>query len=199
MTTMDRLRIYGYPVSTWTRTVVMACIEKGADHELTPIAYGSADHARLHPFKRIPILEHEGTVICETLAITGYIDEALDGPALQPADLSGRTRMREWLSLCADYVYRDVVRAIPRKRAPTDDELDAARVALERVDALVGSEPFLLGDRVTLADLYLAPQISNAREKAPELLSSFGAVESWMTRIASRESFEQTAYDPTTF
>lgn len=53
---------------------------------------------------------------------------------------------------------------------------------LERVDGLIGGDPFLAGEALTLADLYLAPQVSNAREKAPELLDGLDAI-------------EQTAYD----
>lgn len=69
------VRIYGYPVSTWTRTVWMTCIEKGIDHELVPIAYGSAEHAALHPFLRVPIIDVGGRTLTETLAITGLLDE----------------------------------------------------------------------------------------------------------------------------
>jgi glutathione S-transferase len=193
---MTALRIHGYLVSTWTRTACMACIEKGVEYELVPIAYGSADHAAMHPFSRIPVLEHDGRIITEGLAITAYLDEAFDGPALQPADLDGRTRMREWLSRCADYAFRDVVRNVPRKRTPTDEELATARSVLERLDALVGTAQFLVGTNVTLADLYLAPQVSNAREKAPELLASLDALDGWFVRMADRESFQLTYYDP---
>jgi len=193
---MADLRIHGYLVSTWTRTACMTCIEKGVEHELVAIDYGSAEHRGMHAFGRIPVLEHDARIITEGLAITGYVDEAFDGPALQPADVDGRIRMREWLSRCADYVFRDVVRTIPRERAPSGEELAKARNVLERLDALV--EPrwqFLVGDNVTLADLYLAPQISNAREKAPELLSALDALNGWFERIVERASFQQTRYD----
>jgi glutathione S-transferase len=103
--------------------------------------------------------------------------------------------MREWLSRCADYVFRDVVRTIPRNRSPTDEELATARAVLERIDGLVGSAPFLVGAHLTLADLYLSPQVSNAREKAPELLASLDALERWFARMAERESFQLTSYD----
>jgi glutathione S-transferase len=63
--------------------------------------------------------------------------------------------MREWMSRCADYVFRDVVRQVPRGRAPTEEELATARAVLERVDHLIGSDQFLAGADVTLADLYL--------------------------------------------
>ena len=192
---MTALRLHGYLFSTFTRTAAMACIEKGVPYDLVPIAYGSAEHAALHPFVRIPVLEHGDTVVRETLAITSHIDEAYDGPSLQPAQGPARTRMLEWLSLCSDYVYRDVVRGLPRKRPPTEDELGAARRALERVDSMIDA-PLLAGESLSLADLYLAPQISNAREKVPEVLASLDATEAWFAKLAERESFRRTSYDP---
>lgn len=190
------LRIHGYLISTWTRTAVMTCIEKAVEYELVPLARGSAEHQALHPFKRMPILEHNGTVVAETLAIVGYIDEAFPGPPLQPVDLAGRTSLREWQSICADYVYRDVVRAIPRGREPSEEELQHARAALEQADARIGTSQFLLGDHVTLADLYLAPQVSNAREKAPQVLSGLDALMGWMGSMTSRRSFLESSYEP---
>lgn len=186
------MRIHGVPVSTWTRTARMTCIEKGINYELAPIAYGSAEHAALHPFKRIPILTVGDTTIFESLAINLYLDEAFPGPSLQPDGDLDRARMRTWMGLCGDYLFRDVVRAIPRGRAPTDEELSGARTALERTGALVGDGPFLVGSSLTLADLYLAPQIANCREKAPALLDGLPALGAWAERIGERESFRGT-------
>ena len=107
--------------------------------------------------------------------------------------------MREWLSICADYVCREVVRTIPRDRAHGEEELQTARAALERVDGRLNGAPFILGDRITLADLYLAPQVSNVREKAPELLASLDALDRWAAVMAERDSFKLTSYDAATF
>ncbi len=189
------LRIHGYPVSTWTRTACMACIEKQLDYELVPLARGGEDHTRMHPFARMPVLELDGRFITESLAIASYLDEAFDGPSLQPADLGRRTAMREWMSRCGDYGFREVVRLIPRDRVPSDEELAGARAVLQRFDALIGSEPFLAGSAISLADLYLAPQVSNAREKAPELLESLDALNGWFELMLGRESFRRTRYD----
>ena len=196
---MPDVRIHGFMLSTWVRTACMTCVEKGVDYELVPLNRGSSDHAAIHPFTRMPVLEHDGRFVIEALAVVGYIDEAFDGPALQPADLDGLTRMREWLSICADYVYREVVRTIPRDRVPTEEELQTARAVLERVDAQLNGAPFILGERITLTDLYLAPQVSNAREKAPELLASLDALDRWAAVIAERDSFKLTSYDAATF
>lgn len=56
------VRIYGVPVSTWTRTVRMVCIEKGIEHELVPVARASDEHRRLHPFARYPVIAIGDTV-----------------------------------------------------------------------------------------------------------------------------------------
>jgi glutathione S-transferase len=187
-------RIHGYLISTWTRTACMVCVEKAIDYKLMPVAYGSPAHTDLHPFGRMPILEVDGRTIIESLAITGYLDDAFPGPSLAPRDPVARARMHTWMGICGDYMFRDVVRLIPRDRAPSEHELSTARTALERAERLLPGSPFLVGDSLTLADLYLAPQISNCREKAPELLDDLACLTAWADRISRRESFELTRY-----
>lgn len=100
--------------------------------------------------------------------------------------------MRAWMAVCADYLFRDVVQAIPRRREPTELELTTARAALEAAEGMVGAGAFLAGDALSLADLYLAPQIANCAEKAPQLLDGLGGLGAWAARIALRPSFQQT-------
>src|SRR3954465_6028695 len=94
------VRIHGYPVSTWTRTACMTCIEKDIAYELVPVARGTAEHEGMHPFTRMPILETDGRTIFESLASIGYLDEAFPGPPLQPEDDDGRilAGIAAWMS-----------------------------------------------------------------------------------------------------
>jgi glutathione S-transferase len=187
------IRIHGYPVSTWTRTLRMTCAEKGLDYKLVPVPYGSEEHGALHPFRRIPILEVGETVIFETLAATGYVDEAFDGPALQPADVAGLAAMRTWMGVCGDYLFRQVVRGIPRDRTPSAEEMETAREALVRAESLLAeASTFLVGTAISLADLYLAPQLANCREKAPDLLAEHPRLTAWLASIEQRPSFTAT-------
>jgi glutathione S-transferase len=98
--------------------------------------------------------------------------------------------------MCGDYGFRQVVRGVPRDRDPTDEELTEARDVLERFDTFAGDGEFLVGDGITLADIYLAPQVSGAREKAPQLLDSLDSLGAWFERIAERDSFTSTVYEP---
>jgi len=173
----------------------MTCIEKGIDYELVPVAYGSEAHGKIHPFRRMPILEVDGAMMPETLAITGHLDEAFPGASLQPEDHAARARMRIWMAVCSDYLFRDVVRTIPRDRPPTDEELTTAATALGRAEELMDGGAFLAGEQLTLADLYLAPQIANCGEKAPTLLDGLDAINAWARLIGERESFQLTRPD----
>lgn len=172
----------------------MTCVEKGIDYELVPVDYGSDAHGELHPFRRMPILEIGGVTVFETLAATGYLDEAFDGPALQPADPLGRVAMRTWMGVAGDYVFREVVRGLPRGRDASDEELAVAELTLGRVESMLAGSAgsFLAGSELSLADLYLAPQIANCGEKAPELLPPLTALGAWFGRVAERESFRRT-------
>jgi glutathione S-transferase len=189
---MSRARIHGYLISTWTRTACITCVEKGVEYELVPVKRGGDEHRAMHPFARMPVLEHDGRFIAESLAVTGYLDEAFPGPPLLPADPAQRTRVREWQGLCADYGFREVVRTVPRDREPSEEELAIARSVLERFDVLAAGDAFLVGDAFTLADAYLAPQIANAQEKAPQLLDGLAALAAWYSRIQERDSFRDT-------
>jgi glutathione S-transferase len=173
----------------------MTCVEKDIEYELVPLVRGSEEHGRLHPFRRIPILEIDGELMPETLAITGHLDEAFPGRQLQPDGHAARARMRIWMGVCSDYLFRDVVRTLPRGRPPTEAELTTAATALAHAEGLLDGGSFLAGDTLTLADLYLAPQIANCREKAPALLDVLDAILTWERGIAERESFQLTRPD----
>ncbi len=191
--TAESVRIHGYPVSAWTRTARMTCVEKGIRYELVPVARGTEAHGELHPFRRMPILEVGGLVLIESLAITGYLDEAFPGPSLQPEGVVDRARMRMWIGVCSDYLFRDVVLGLPRGTRPSDEQSEAARIALERAESLGIEGPFVLGQTLSLADLCLAPQIANCEEKAPEILEGLERLGIFWSAMRERKSVRETA------
>ena len=100
---MADIKLYGFAPSSYTWTTRLAAEEKGITHELLPIEFGSDDHKALHPFAKIPIMDHGDNRLYETSAICRYIDETFDGPALQPADAFGRAEVDQWNSSLVDY------------------------------------------------------------------------------------------------
>src|SRR5207247_8901718 len=77
---------------------------------------GSASHLALHPFDRVPILQHGDFTLYETSAIATYGDEAVEGPPLQPNDVRARARMNQWISSVNSYYYPYMIYHVTHER-----------------------------------------------------------------------------------
>jgi glutathione S-transferase len=204
---MSDVILYGFAPSTYVRTARLACEEKGVTHALEAIELGSPAHRALHPFARMPAMRHGDFVLYETSAIARYVDETFEGPALQPAAPRARARMNQWISAVNDYYYQALARGIvlprivyPMRGRSVDEAAVAAAVEqaeqyLGVADATLAAGPYLAGDALSLADLFLGP-IVFWLEKTPEgarLLPRFPAVRGWYDGLAARPSFVATA------
>jgi glutathione S-transferase len=87
---MAVLEIIGAPGSPYVWTVRIACEEKGVDHELKPERPHSPEVAAIHPLGKVPVMRHGDFTLCESKAITTYIDRTFDGPKLIPMTRGGR-------------------------------------------------------------------------------------------------------------
>ncbi len=203
---MSDVIIYGFPQSTYVRTARLACEEKGVAHSLEPVEFGSPEHRALHPFARIPAIRHGGLTLYETSAIARYIDEAFDGPALQPPEAAARARMNQWISAINDYYYAAMIRGIvfqrlvnPTRGQPVDEAAVEAAVPqvehqLAMAQRALTDGRFLAGDALSLADLFLGPLIfwlAKTKEGAAALEKA-SAVRSWYDSLAARPSFAAT-------
>src|SRR5215469_1352632 len=91
--------LHGFRYSVYVRIARLVLAEKGvayASVEVNPFAANvPAEYLALHPFRRVPTLVYGDFALYETCAITRYVDEAFDGPALQPRDTRARARMAQ--------------------------------------------------------------------------------------------------------
>jgi len=204
---MTKPILYGADYSVYVRIARMTLEEKGVAYELVPLDIFAAEgipawYLEHHPFGRIPAFEHDGFRLFETNAIARYVDEAFDGPALQPADPRGRARMGQMTGMLDAYGYRAMVWDVAVERlekAEPDESLisggvSQAETVLNVLTALKAQGPWLLGDQLTLADLHAAPIIAYFLKVAEgqKLLAQFSDIQGWYTRIAARPSFART-------
>ncbi len=199
---MAELIIYGYPASTYVRTVRMACEEKGVPYQLDAFksfAFRSETHRDLHPFAKMPVMRHDDVTLYESLAICCYIDEIFEGPRLKPEKLVDRCRMFQWISLTNDAVYQHVVRKWVRP-ALFDDGLsettrvnmrNAARDALALTESQVDGD-YLVGSSLSLADLFLAPILACAIDLDEDFLGGMPRLANLWAEVSSRQSFAAT-------
>jgi len=106
--------VYGMPYSVYVRAVRLTLAEKGVPYRLVEVdvfAPGGPpqEHLARHPFGRMPAFEHGAVKLYESGAIERYVDEAFDGPRLQPDGPAARARMNQATSVLDSYAYRTLV------------------------------------------------------------------------------------------
>ena len=195
--------LYGASYSVYVRAVMMTLAAKGVPYRHEPIDIFAdtgipVDYLLLHPFGKIPALQHNNFTVYETIAITRYIDEVFDGPPLQPADATSRARMTQLMCMSDSYGYRPLVWDIyvervsnPEEGKPTDEirvaqGIPRAKKYLNAVNEIAQVGQWLLGDTATLADFHLAPMFGYFL-KTPEgqdLLKKFPRLGDWWNHIS---------------
>ncbi len=190
------LRLYSYWRSSAAYRVRIALALKGLDYETIPIHLVRDGGEQLQPgFRalnpqgRVPLLEHDGVVISQSLAIIEYLDEVFPASPVLPADAQGRARVRSLAQLVACDIHPlnnlGVMKYL--KGALSIGEEAVAQwyghwvsegfAALEqRLEGEGETGRFCHGERPTLADLCLVPQVYNARRFAIDLSDYPGIV-----------------------
>ncbi|HJT13407.1 MAG TPA: glutathione S-transferase family protein [Dongiaceae bacterium] len=210
MSTAGTPILYGAAYNVYVRAVRLALAEKGVDYRLIEVALNAEEGAPanyLHHanFLRIPAFEHAGERLYEASAITRYVDEAFEGPALMPARPPERARVNQIISIIENYGYGPMVwsifvercRAAVSGRKADEDKIAAAvpQVA-HALDALeeMTLGPQLIGEALTLADLHLAAMLAYGT-LAPEgatLVEARPRLQRWWAAMKQRPSMRDT-------
>jgi len=210
---MSQLVVHGIPGSPFGRAVLMTLEEKGAAYGFVPVAPATLrtpQHLALHPFGRVPVLEHGGFRLYETQAILRYLERVLPRPALTSADPQAAARMDQVMNVNDWYVFHGVGNVIgfqrivaPRVMGAKPDEaaiaatMPKARFVFDGLAAQLGCQPYFAGDAFTLADVMLAPQL-DFMAQTPEwdtLTAAHGNLREWLRRVQERPSFAATTWE----
>ena len=104
------LELYHNDMSVCAQKVRLALAEKGLEYTEHHINLRSGEqkkpeYVKLNPKGVVPTLVHDGFVVCESVVINEYIDDAFEGPALMPESAQGRARVRHWTKQIDDSIF----------------------------------------------------------------------------------------------
>jgi glutathione S-transferase len=208
---MTELLLYGVAQSSFTRTARMALEERGVPYTLVPCPPGHVDGAARHPFGRIPFMRYGDLVLAESIAIIRFAERAFpQAPSLWPSDPRRAALCDQWVSAICDSLNQRVSAGIsfPRLAAPVfgfpvDEAAVAKAVArlpetLAELEAPLGRHPYLTGETVTVADLYLLPILHylGLTREGQAALPAFPGIAAWQNRMAERPSVRATVPPP---
>jgi glutathione S-transferase len=206
---MGRPIVYGPAGSTYVWSTRLALAEKGVAHELVDVPFGAhreEPHLARHPFAKVPAFAHDGFELYETQAILRYIDEGFPVAPLQPTDLHQFARMNQIIGIVDAYGWPSIARGVifnrilaPKLGLPSDEAavekaLPRARLVVAEIARLQGDQPFLAGERISLADLITIP-LFYYFSRLPEGEAALGAHPAlfpWIRRMEERQSFQVT-------
>ncbi|MEO8453928.1 MAG: glutathione S-transferase family protein [Sphingomicrobium sp.] len=198
--------LYGSSLSPFVRKVLAYAGEKGIDLELQPTGFPnhSPQYLEASPFRKMPAFRDGDYTLADSSAIIHYLEAKSPQPPLIPSEpaLRGKTI---WFEEFADTIACAAVGKIffnrivaPRFMGREGDE-EAAR-ACERddlppmLDYLERTVPdlgeFLVGDRITLADIAVASPFVNFQHTNTKVDSSrYPRTVAYLNSILSRPSF----------
>jgi glutathione S-transferase len=191
---LGRFSVYGDQMSGNCLKVLWTAERLGADFEWVETSVlkqetRTDEFLKLNPAGQVPcIVFSDGRALAQSNAIILYLAESA-GSDLIPADAFDRAKMMEWL-FWEQYSHETAI-AVRRFQKTylkkSDDEIDPnllpkGRRALGRLELALLDCDFLVGGRLSLADISLVAYTRVAHEGGYDL-NEFPAVKSWVQRV----------------
>lgn len=198
--------LYGSSLSPFARKVLAFAGEKRIELDLQPTGFPdfNPDFLEASPFRKMPAFRDGDFTLADSSAIVHYLEGKYPEPELIPseAELRGKCIWFEEFSDtimagCGGKIFYNRIVAPRFMRRPGDEE---AAIAAERdelppiLDYLERTVPeeggYLVGDKLTLADIAVAGPFANFRHTATRIdAERYPRTVAYVDRILSRPSF----------
>lgn len=194
------LTLHGFPYSNYHNIVKHALMHKAVPFEEHITYPNSPELLAVNPTGKVPAMTTEaGTCLSESSVLVDYLEDAYPDTPLYPADADARAKVRQLMKIAELYLELPARRLLPAafSKKPADETtLAEVRSGLERgaksITALATFSPYLTGDTLTLADIYLRYALSIPKMVGPTQLQWDALVEipqlaEWDAMMASTD------------
>ncbi|XP_043261383.1 glutathione S-transferase theta-1-like [Colletes gigas] len=162
----------------------------------------NADYQKIHPFKKVPAITHNGFNIIESIAIFRYICREFNvDDHWYPKDSKAQAKVDEYLEwqhlntrlFCASYFLQQYLTpmltgepAKPEKIMPYKERLNDNLDLLENV--WLQNTPFLVGSEISIADLVGSCEVEQVRVGGYDPWEGRPRLTAWMKRVSEETS-----------
>jgi len=217
---MSDITIYWASGSPFAWRAVLTAELKGIDFESKLLSFGDGDlrkaeYLEMNPRGKVPVLRAGSEFVYESLAIMTYLDKAFPEPPLFGESAIESARISRLIAEHENYFISETVKIIrPAFFGTTDanaEEIregrDKLREELVRLEAVAAGGDFLVGDRITAADVVHYPTIKVLQRAAEKpvmeefelglfpLVDHYPRLGAWLARLDEIEACKKT-YPP---
>jgi len=176
--------------------------EIGVPYQLSVVslrrgAHKSKDYLKIHPLRKVPALEIDHTIVFESLGICLYLADRFADAGLAPlvTDRERRGYYCTWMAFSAGTLEPAIFEQVRAKKA---EERGIASIGLgpaltpfgnvaSYMEHHLAERPFLLGDRITAADIMNGSMMAWAQDLG--LLEGCQSIQAWVANLKSRPGY----------
>lgn len=192
------MKLYYYPLSGHAHRAALFLSLAGITHELIEVDLAAGVHRQpeflaLNAFGEVPVLDDNGTIIADSLAILVYAARKVGPSHWLPTDPVVEAQVQRWLSVSAGKIAYGAcaARLITVFGAPfaADEVIGRAHATLVVMEQTLEEQRWIAGtEDPTIADIALYSYV----ERAPEgnvNLSGYPRILAWLHQIEALSGF----------
>lgn len=198
------MKLYFHPLSGHSHRAQLFLSLIGANAEIVQVDLAKGEHKspeylKLNRFGQVPLLDDNGTLVPDSIAIMIYVAKKLGRTDWLPEDALAAANVHRWLSVAAGEIAYGPAAArlitVFKAGFRAEEVITRAHTILKQIEAQLEGREWIAADRPTVADVALYSYISSAPEGNVDL-AAYGNVNAWLRRIEALPGFVEFTKTP---
>lgn len=191
------MKLYVHPLSGHSHRarLFLSLIGVSADIvevDLAQAAHKTPEFLALNPFGQVPVLDDDGVIVADSIAILVYLAKKYAEKSWLPEDAAGAAAVQRWLSVASGQIAYGPCAArlvtVFGAKFDADEVIARAHAILTLIDAELASRQWIAADHPTIADVALYSYIARAPEGNVDRFR-YHNVTAWLARIEALPGF----------
>lgn len=191
------MKLYYHPLSGHSHRTRLFLSLAGVPHELVEVdllagAHKTPDFLKLNTFGQVPVLDDDGAIVSDSLAIIVYVARKLGLNNWLPDDALGAAAVQRWFSVAAGQLRYGPAAArlvtVFGAKYDVEQTLATAHALLKLIDKELIGRDWIVLDHPTAADVALYSYISSAPEGNVDL-APYPEIRAWLGRVEALPGF----------